>query len=160
MAPAGAVEGGSEILTGTATPAKQYVCRARPAGNTYAIPGKYVVGQGCYVPYRQDGKVMKVDVLDGLIDVLLPAAGCSFSWQTASITMLPRNVIDLGDPAGGGNYACRGYYNSVASSGIQIGAVLATQDDPPLNQCWFESFVGVVQPAEPSEFEVLVLDAR
>jgi hypothetical protein len=156
MPPAEAVEGGLETVAGQAT--RQYVCRTQPDGSPYAIPGKYIPGLGCYVAWRRSGQVVDVSVLDGMIDVLTPGPGCSFSWRSASGSALPPGAVDLGDPAGGPNYACHGFYSSIASSGMQIGAIIQSTDDPPLNQCWFQSFVGASQPQDPTEFEVLALD--
>ncbi|HTU64136.1 MAG TPA: hypothetical protein VMF89_36980 [Polyangiales bacterium] len=154
--PEGAIEGGSETIAGVTT--RQYICRIRPAGSTYAIPGKYVDRVGCYIARRQDAQVMDVSVLDGLIDVLVPARGCTFSWRAASPAEIPANAVDLGDPPDGRNYACRGEYSNLGASGTQIGTIIPSTDAPPVNQCWFESFGGVLQPIEPTKFEVLVLD--
>jgi hypothetical protein len=155
--PEGAVEGGFENVTGVTN--RQYVCRIRPDGDTYAIPGKYVTGLGCYVIHRVDGEPMDASVVgSGSIEVLTAAPGCTFSWRSASPAMLPRGAIDLGNPVGGPNYACRGDYSSFGSSGKQIGSILLSSDDPPQNQCWFESFANAIQPSEPAVFEVLVQD--
>jgi hypothetical protein len=154
--PPGAIEGGFETIAGVTT--RQFICRIRPAGSTYAIPGKYVDRVGCYIARRQDAQVMDVSVLDGLVDVLVPAPGCTFSWRAASPAEIPAGAVDLGDPADGRNYVCRGEYSNVAASGTQIGTIIASTDAPPVNQCWFESFGGVIQPMEPAAFEVLVLD--
>jgi hypothetical protein len=154
--PPGAIEGGFETLAGVTT--RQFICRIRPAGSTYAIPGKYVDRVGCYIARRQDAQVVDVSVLDGLIDVLVPAPGCTFSWRAASPAELPAGAVDLGDPSDGRNYACRGAYSNVGASGTQIGTIIASTDAPPINQCWFESFGGAIQPTEPAAFEVLVLD--
>jgi len=155
--PAGAVEGGFETVTGVTN--RQYVCRFRPPGGNFTIPGKYVVGLGCYVTYRRDAQtVVDASMLDGMIEVLTPAPGCSFSWRTATAKELPAGVADLGDPAGGRNYACHGDYSTVASSGKQIGTMIASSDNPPQNQCWFESFSNAIQPSDPKLFEVLVQD--
>lgn len=154
--PAGAIEAGFETVAGVRT--RQYICRLRPAGSTYAIPGKYVDRVGCYVVERRDGQVTDSSSLEGLIDVLVPAPGCTFSWRAGSGAELPQGAIDLGDPPGGGNYACRGEYSTLAASGTQIGRIIPSTDTPALNQCWFESFSNAIQPSDPSKFEVLVLD--
>ena len=154
--PEGAIEGGSETVAGVTT--RQYICRIRPAGSTYAIPGKYVDRVGCYIARRQDAQVMDVSVLDGLIDVLVPAPGCTFSWRAASPAEIPAGTVDLGDPPDGRNYACRGEYKNLGASGTQIGTIIPSTDATPVNQCWFESFGGAIQPMDPSKFEVLVLD--
>jgi len=154
--PAGAIEGGFETIAGVTT--RQYICRIRPPGGTYAIPGKYVDRVGCYIVHRRDGQVTDLSVLDGLIDVLVPAPGCTFSWRAATPAEIPVGAVDLGDPADGRNYACRGSYSNIGASGTQIGTVILSTDNPPVNQCWFESFSNVFQPMEPTEFEVLVLD--
>ena len=154
--PPGAIEGGFETVAGVTT--RQFICRIRPAGSTYAIPGKYVDRLGCYIARRQDAQVMDVSVLDGLIDVLVPAPGCTFSWRAASPAEIPAGAVDLGDPADGRNYACRGEYGNVGASGTQIGTILVSTDAAPVNQCWFESFGGAIQPTDPAEFEVLALD--
>jgi hypothetical protein len=154
--PPGAIEGGFETVAGVTT--RQFICRIRPAGSTYAIPGKYVDRLGCYIARRHDAQVMDVSVLDGLIDVLVPAPGCTFSWRAASPGEIPAGAVDLGDPADGRNYGCRGEYSNLGASGTQIGTIIPSTDAPPVNQCWFESFGGTIQPTEPAEFEVLVLD--
>lgn len=154
--PAGAIEGGFETIAGVTT--RQYICRVRPAGSTYAIPGKYVERIGCYVVQRRDQQVTDVSVLDGLIDVLVPAPGCTFSWRTATPAEIPAGAVDLGDPADGRNYACRGDYANIGASGTQIGTIIPSTDIPPANQCWFESFSNAIQPTDPTKFEVLVLD--
>jgi hypothetical protein len=92
------------------------------------------------------------------IEVLTVRSGCSFSWQTASNAMLPSKALDLGNPLGGGHYACLGYYTSAISSGTQIGNVLVSADQPSHNECWFESFVGPSQPQDAMHFEVLAQD--
>lgn len=155
--PAGAVEGGLETVAGS--PTRQYVCRARPNGSTYTVPGKWIPGLGCYVAYRSGSSIMQFGVLDGMVDVLTASPGCSFSWRTASDLTLPPNAIDLGDPAGGPHYACHGYYSSIASAGTQIGVVIPSTDTPPKHQCWFQSFVGTSQPQNPTQFEVLAQDS-
>jgi hypothetical protein len=154
--PAGAVEGGFENVAGVAS--RQYVCRFRPEGGAYAVPGKFIVGLGCYIAYRDGDRVVPKSLMRGDIEVLTPATGCSFSWRTAGPTTLPAGAVDLGDPAGGRNFACRGDYSAVASSGKQIGSILASSDDPAINQCYFESFSGAIQPMDPAQFEVLVQD--
>lgn len=154
--PPGAIEGGAETVAGVTT--RQFICRIRPAGSTYAIPGKYVDRLGCYIAHRQDAQVMDVSVLDGLIDVLVPAPGCTFSWRAASPAEIPADAVDLGDPADGRNYGCRGEYSNLGASGTQIGTIIPSTDAPPVNQCWFESFGGTIQPKDPAVFEVLVLD--
>ena len=155
--PAGAVEGGFETVAGVTS--RQYVCRFRPAGSSVTLPGKYVVGRGCYVAVRRDAQqVDDASMLDGMIDVLTPAAGCSFSWRAATGADLPPGVIDLGDPAGGRNYACHGDYSTVAASGKQIGTLITSATSPPQYQCFFESFSNAIQPMDPQRFEVLVQD--
>jgi hypothetical protein len=153
--PAGAIEGGFETVAGVTT--RQYICRLRPPGSVYAIPGKYVDSVGCYVTQRRGAQVNDTSVLDGLIDVLVPAPGCIFSWQAATPAEIPAGAVDLGDPADGRNYACRGDYENIGTTGIQIGTVIPSTDNPPLNQCWFESFASAIQPEDPAKFEVLVL---
>lgn len=153
--PPGAIEGGFETIAGVTT--RQYICRIRPAGSTYAIPGKYVDRVGCYIAHRRDDQVTDVSVLDGLIDVLVPAPGCAFGWETATPAEIPAGAVDLGDPADGRNYACRGDYSNIGASGTQIGTIIPSTDAPPVNQCWFESFSNAIQPMEPTKFEVLVL---
>lgn len=155
MVPPGSVEGGLETVAGV--PKQQYVCRFRPENSAYAIPGKYVVGLGCYVTRRVNGAVEQASVLTGTIDLLTPASGCSFSWRTANGTTLPASAVDLGDPAGGKHYACHGFYNGI-SSGTQIGTIIPSTDDKPVHQCWFQSFSGASQPADPTQFEVLAQD--
>ena len=156
--PPGAIEGGFETIAGVTT--RQYICRIRPAGGTYAIPGKYVDRVGCYIAHRpsEQAQVTDVSVLDGLIDVLVPAPGCTFSWRTATPAEVPAGAVDLGDPADGRNYACRGDYSNIGASGTQIGTIIPSTDNPPVNQCWFESFGNAIQPMDEAKFEVLVLD--
>jgi hypothetical protein len=156
--PPGAFEGGFETIAGVTT--RQYICRFRPPGSTYAIPGKYVDSLGCYVTQRVGAQVEDSSVLDGLIDVLVPAPGCTLSWRAATPSELPAGVVDLGDPADGRNYACRGEYANIGTNGNQIGSVIRSTDNPPLNQCWFESFADAILPEDPSKFEVLVLDPQ
>lgn len=156
-APAGAVEGGFETVTGVTN--RQYVCRFQPPGSSFAIPGKYIVGLGCYVTYRRNAQqVDDASMLDGMFEVLTPAPGCTFSWRKATATELPAGVADLGEPAGGRNYACHGDYGTVASNGKQVGTLIPSADNPPQYQCFFESFSNAIQPSEPSMFEVLVQD--
>lgn len=154
--PSGAIEAGFETVAGVT--ARQYICRIRPAGSIYAIPGKYVERVGCYVAHRPKEQVTTVAVQDGLIDVLVPKPGCTFSWRAASPSELPEGAVDLGDPAEGRHYACRGDYMTIGSTGVQVGTILPSTDDPPVNQCWFESFSSAIQPKDPTQFEVLVLD--
>lgn len=154
--PEGTIEGGLETVAGV--PTKQYVCRFRPQDSAYAIPGKYVVGLGCYVTRRVDGRVLDASALDGRIDVLTRSPGCTFSWRTAGSDLLPAEAIDLGEPVGAPHYACRGSYSGLASSGIQIGAVIESISAPKVHECWFQSFDGASQA--PMQFEVLALDAR
>jgi len=155
-APANSVEGGLETIAGNNT--KLYVCRARPNGSSYAEPGKYVVGLGCYVAHPVAGQVVESITLDGRIDVLTAAPGCSFSWRSASSAKLPAEVMDLGDPAGGHKYACRASYLQFPSTGIEVGMIVEAPGSPAKLQCWFQSFSGVTQPTEPERFEVLSLE--
>lgn len=154
--PAGAIEGGFETITGLTT--KQYICRIRPPGSMYAIPGKYVDRLGCYVVQRSGNEVNDTSVLDGSIDVLVPAPGCTFSWVAVTGGQVPPGAVDLGDPPDGRNFACRGDYSSFGASGTQVGTVVPSTDNPPVNQCWFESYANAIQPNDPAKFEVLVLD--
>lgn len=101
---------------------------------------------------------MQSSMLDGMLEILTAAPGCSFSWRTASGTMIPPGAVDLGDPAGGPNYACHGYYSSIASSGTQIGVVIPSTTEPVMQQCWFQTFVGAAQPQDAMMFEVLAQD--
>jgi hypothetical protein len=111
------------------------------------------------VTYRRDAQqVDDASMLDGMFEVLTPAPGCTFSWRKATATALPPGVADLGDPAGGGNYACHGDYSTVASSGKQIGTLIPSADKPAQYQCFFESFSNAIQPTDPQMFEVLVQD--
>jgi hypothetical protein len=156
--PEGAVLGGLETTVGP--PAMQYVCRAKPPGLAYSVPGKVIFGLFCYVAYRTpDGTMADYTASSSdPIEVLTVRSGCSFSWQTASNVTLPSKALDLGDPLGGGHYACHGYYMSSLSSGMQIGNVLVSADQPSQNECWFESFVGPSQPQDAMHFEVLAQD--
>jgi hypothetical protein len=156
--PEGAVLGGLETTVGP--PAMQYVCRAKPPGLAYLVPGKVIFGLFCYVAYRMpDGTMADYTAPSSdPIEVLTVRSGCSFSWQTASNAMLPSKALDLGNPLGGGHYACLGYYTSAISSGTQIGNVLVSADQPSHNECWFESFVGPSQPQDAMHFEVLAQD--
>ncbi|MET0386396.1 MAG: DM9 repeat-containing protein [Polyangiales bacterium] len=155
--PEGAVEGGGENIAGVMT--KLYVCRFRPQGHAYAVPGKLVAGFGCYVAYRNSTNMMaQQSAMNGVFDVLTAAPGCSFSWQPATNTQLPENAVDLGDPSGGPNYACRGFFSNTVTMGIHAGAVIASRDTPPRQECWFEAYNSANQPADPSQFEALVLD--
>jgi hypothetical protein len=155
--PEGAVEGGLETIAGVSTP--QYVCRVRPALSEYAVPGKYLAGQGCYVVVTRNGAApMSVGVLDGMFEVLTAAPGCSLSWRKADSKSIPAGGMDLGDPPGAPHYACHGSYSATPTSGIQAGVIIPSKDTPPLNHCWFQSFAGAVQPNDPNDFEVLVQD--
>jgi hypothetical protein len=154
-APPGAIEGGLETTIGA--PARQYICRTKPAGSDYAVPGKVIFGLGCYVTARVAGQIMQFTANDPF-DVLTAGPGCEFSWQSATTTTRPNRAIDLGDPSGGGHYACSGYYTSVRSSGSQIGQVFPTTDTPAHNECYFESFFGPLQPQDPANFKILAQD--
>jgi hypothetical protein len=154
-APPGAIEGGLETTIGA--PARQYICRSKPPGSDYAVPGKVVFGLGCYLTARVAGQIMQFTANDPF-EVLTAAPGCAFSWQSATTTTRPNRAIDLGDPSGGGHYACSGYYTSVRSSGTQIGQVFPTSDTPPHNECYFESFFGPLQPQDPENFWILAQD--
>jgi hypothetical protein len=153
--PPAAIEGGLETTIGA--PARQYICRTKPAGSDYAVPGKVVFGLGCYVTARVAGQIMQFTANDPF-EVLTAGPGCAFSWQSATTTTRPNRAIDLGDPSGGGHYACSGYYTSVRSSGTQIGQVFPTTDVPPHNECYFESFFGPLQPQDPVNFQILAQD--
>jgi hypothetical protein len=157
-APADAVQGGLETTIGP--PAMQYVCRTKPDGAAYEVPGKIIFGLGCYVTYANvNGEMVDYTApADKPVDVLTPKPSCHVSWQSATTSTIPHRALDLGDTPGQPHYACHGYYTSVGSSGTQIGNVLMTSDAPPQNQCWFESFVGPQQPQDPIHFEILAQD--
>lgn len=154
--PERAIEGGrEETLT---TPARQYICRVKPAASPIAVPGKVMFGSGCFVVYQNNGKLAAYSAKDEPIEVLVAAPGCRLIWQKAITTALAPDGLELAEEGQPSTYACRGRNPGVIATGLHIGHTYPSTKDPQQTECWYELLGDPAQNEIPTEFEMLTLE--